>query len=58
MASACLIARGIQITRFPAIVAALAALTVYEDAASVLFFQPAFAAFIDSIISAASTLQP
>jgi hypothetical protein len=55
MALACLVARGIQITRFPAIVAALAALTVY-DAASVLFFQPAFAASIDSITAAGTTI--
>jgi hypothetical protein len=55
MALACLVARGIQITRFPAIVAALAALTVY-DAASVLFFQPAFAASIDSISASGSML--
>jgi hypothetical protein len=55
MALACLIARGIQITRFPAIVAALAALTVY-DAASVLLLQPAFAASIDSITAAGTTV--
>lgn len=55
MALACLVARGIQITRLPAIVAALAALTVY-DAASVLFFQPAFAASIDSLTAAGTTM--
>jgi hypothetical protein len=55
MALACLVARGIQISRFPAIVAALAALTVY-DAASVLFLQPAFAASIDSITAAGTTV--
>lgn len=46
MALAGLVARAIQITSFPAIVAALGLLTIY-DAASVFLIKPAFAATVE-----------